>query len=197
MRFLIHFLKKKKSFLQTHKKKSSNQTAHKFQGLAVNAFTAFKRHILPRQGPLTLTFEACNISFPYSPPQNPPYQDGKGIEVFLFSCRPCKHKLEFVLPLQVLKTQEDKRYCAFCLLLGPASVRVEYSSWPQTTVFLSTLSPISILPLLFAPPPLHWAPTQHQLISQGDREERGRNIEAGITLKQISAASALAAAKVL
>lgn len=41
MRFLIHFLKKKKSFLQTHKKKSSNQIAHKFQGLAVNTFTAF------------------------------------------------------------------------------------------------------------------------------------------------------------
>lgn len=41
MRFLIHFLKKKKSFLQTHKEKSSNQIAHKFQGLAVNTFTAF------------------------------------------------------------------------------------------------------------------------------------------------------------
>lgn len=48
MRFLIHFLKKKKEFPTDPQKKSSNQIAHKFQGLAVNAFTAFKRHILPR-----------------------------------------------------------------------------------------------------------------------------------------------------
>ena len=49
MRFLIHFLtEKKKKFPTDQQKKSSNQTAHKFQGLAVNTFTAFKRHILPR-----------------------------------------------------------------------------------------------------------------------------------------------------
>lgn len=60
---------------------------------------------------------------------------------FVFRFQHCKHKPQLVLLLQVLKTQEDKRYCAFCLLLGPASVRPQYSWWPQKLQSFCLLCP--------------------------------------------------------
>lgn len=42
MSVLIHFLKKKKKKFPIDTRKSSNQIAHKFQGLAVNVLLFFK-----------------------------------------------------------------------------------------------------------------------------------------------------------